>query len=69
MTPGSRNWFFGSAYYDYFQGPGSFQATHRFIPWETASQFQLNMVLAFVFAMLSTWLGLAVGDWLKRVRR
>ena len=69
MTPGSRNWFFGSMYYDYFQGPGSFQATHRFIPWETVSQFQLNMVLAFVFAMLSTWLGLSVGDWLKRVRR
>jgi hypothetical protein len=69
MSPGSRNWFFGSGYLNYFQGPNSFQATHRFVPFETASQFQTNMLLAFVVAILSTWLGLAIGDWLKRVRR
>ena len=69
MSPGSRNWFFGSMYYDYFQGPTGFQATHRFVPYENAAQFQTNMALALVFAMVSTWLGLAVGDWLKRVRR
>ena len=28
-----------------------------------------NMALAVVCAILSTWLGLATGDWLKRVRR
>ena len=48
---------------------GLIQATHRFVPYETAAQFQTNMVLALMFAMVSTWLGLAVGDWLKRVRR
>jgi hypothetical protein len=69
MSPGSRNWFFGSGYLNYFQGPNSLQALHRFIPYETASQFQTNMMLAVVVAILSTWLGLAIGDWLKRVRR
>lgn len=69
MSPGARNWIFGSIYYDYFQSPSSFQATHRFVPYETASQFRTNMLLAATCAIVSTWLGLAIGDWLKHVRR
>src|SRR5439155_1612815 len=69
MSPGARNWFFGSGYLNYFQGPTSFQALNKFAPMETGSQFQTNMMLAVPIAIVSTWLGLAIGDWLKRVRR
>jgi hypothetical protein len=69
MSPGARNGFFGSNYYDYFQSPNGYLATNRYVPLENAAQFRTNMMLAPLFAMLSAWLGLGVGNWLKRVRR
>jgi hypothetical protein len=69
QSPGARNWIFGSAYYDYNQSPQSFAATYRFVPFETASEFRTGMILAVGCAIVSLWLGLSAGDWLRRVRR
>jgi len=69
QSPGARNWFFGSIYYDYFQSPQGYAATYRFVPFETASEFRTGMILAVVCAIVSMWLGLGAGDWLRRVRR
>jgi hypothetical protein len=65
----ARNALFGSIYFDYFQSPQSYAATYRFVPFETAAQFRTGMAIALGCAMVSAWLGMGAGDWLKRVRR
>jgi hypothetical protein len=68
QSPGARNAFFGSIYFSYFQSPQSFGATYRFIPYETAGQFRLGLTIALACAIVSVWIGMGAGDWLKRVR-
>jgi hypothetical protein len=69
QSPAARNYLFGSIYYDYFQSPQAFAATYRFAQFETPAEFRLGMALAVVCAMVSMWLGMGAGDWLRRVRR
>jgi len=69
QSPRARNWFFGSIYYDYFQSPKSFAATYRFVSFESPAEFRTGMALALCCAVVSIWLGLGAGDWLRRVRR
>jgi hypothetical protein len=65
----ARNAFFGSIYYDYNQSPLGYAATYRFVPFETANEFRIGMAIALACAIISVWLGMGAGDWLKRVRR
>lgn len=69
QSPWARNRVFGSAYLSYFQSPQSFGALHQFLPAATPSQFRLGMEIAIAYAILSMWVGMSLGDWLKRVRR
>jgi hypothetical protein len=69
QSPAARNAFFGSIYFSYFQSPQSYGATYRFVPYETAAQFRVGMAIALACAIVSAWLGMGAGDWLKRVRR
>jgi hypothetical protein len=65
----ARNAFFGSIYFDYFQSPQSYAATYRFVNFETPAEFRIGMLIALACAIVSVWLGMGAGDWLKRVRR
>jgi hypothetical protein len=56
-------------YYDYNQSPQGYAATYRFVPFETTSEFRGGMAIALVCSIVSMWLGMRAGDWLKRVRR
>ena len=69
MSPAARNAFWGSIYFDYNTPPQSLYFQHKFFPPETAQLFWTRMAEAVLFAMVSTWLGLAGGDWMRRVRR
>lgn len=69
MSPMARNPIFGSAYFSYFESPQSFGRMFRFIPADSSEALRNGFVVAFVFAILSSWGGLAAGGWLKRVRR
>ena len=69
QSPGARNAVFGSAYYDYNVSPQSYAATYRFVPLETAAEFRAGLGIALACAVVSTWLGLGAGEWLRRVRR
>jgi len=70
MSPASKNAFFGTNYFGYYVRPQSFimRGQFRFLDQNTAA-FWMNMGLAAVFAALSTRLGLAWGEWMKRVVR
>jgi hypothetical protein len=70
LSPASRNWFFGTDYFAYFDRPDSYSMRHLFVPLErTRLEFWSGMAEALLVAILSTRLGLAWGDWMRRVRR
>jgi hypothetical protein len=69
QSPAARNAFFGSHYLDYNQSEQGYAATYRFLPYENASEFRIGMLIALGCSVVSMWLGIGAGDWLKRVRR
>jgi hypothetical protein len=70
QSEGARNWIFGSAYYDYLTPPTSYQRRNLFFRVEpTLAAFWNQMALALVCAVVTTRLGLAVGNWMRRVQR
>jgi hypothetical protein len=70
MSPAARNRFFGAIYFDYNLHPASHYVRHLFQPTEaSASEFWTEMGLATVFAILTTRIGIAWGDWMHRIRR
>ena len=42
---------------------------YRFVSFETPAEFRIGMTIALGCAIVSVWLGMGAGDWLKRVRR
>ena len=70
VSPLAENRIFGTNYYPYMQRPSDYHYNHEFYAWEkTRMQFWLGMAFAFAAAVLTTRVGLAWGDWMKRVRR
>ena len=70
MSPQSRNWVFGTNYFDYNMPLWSPYANFQFIPAEaTAGQFWRRMLLAGVTVWAMMWVGLRAGRAMERVRR
>jgi len=67
ISPASRNWFFGTAYFAYFDPAGLLYDPYKFQPIEKT--FLVWMVAALVVSILTTRLGLAWGNWMRRVAR
>ena len=67
-SPAARNPVFGSIYGPYFESPKSFMVLNQFVP-QSGDALVKGLAVALVFSMASSLLGLAAGDWLKRVRR
>ncbi|HKD06416.1 MAG TPA: hypothetical protein VKB79_10990 [Bryobacteraceae bacterium] len=69
-SPAAANAFFGSGYLEYFISPQSNQALYRFVQFEkTPAAFRNGLLIALACAIGASWIGLARGDWLRRVRR
>jgi hypothetical protein len=68
LSPAARNWFFGGHYFDYGTRPGGPFANFKFFDLDKG-EFWTNLALALFFAILTTRLGIAWGDSLRRVRR
>src|SRR5262249_12531870 len=70
MTPAARNWFFGTAYFDYGTPARSAYARYVFAPRDaTALQFWRGMAIAAAISCVMMWIGLHVGRAMRRVRR
>ena len=69
MAKASANRFFGTIYFDYNSRPGGFDRGRRFFQPEWGTVLWWALVRASVYAMLSTWLGLAFGRWMREVKR
>ncbi len=65
----SNNWFFGTGILDYGTPPNSYVAMHKFYTPESAAEFSLWIGISVLFATLSTRVGFAWGEWMKRIKR
>jgi hypothetical protein len=70
MTPAARNWFFGMAYFAYFDPANFFYDPYKFqFAEKTPGQFLGWMGAAVVVSMITARLGFSLGDWMRRMRR
>ncbi|MEO8595748.1 MAG: hypothetical protein ABI759_20680 [Candidatus Solibacter sp.] len=69
MTPPARNWFFGAKYFGYYASPTSFYVNYKFYPLESGEGLWREAGLTVATAILTMRLGLAAGNWMRRVQR
>lgn len=70
MSPASRNQFFVTTNYPYAVPPTSAWVRNIFVPTEHSfSQFWLRMAIGLVAAIVTTRIGMAWGEWMRRIRR
>jgi len=70
MSPAANNWFFANTNVPYFALPESPEVRHVFVRWEaTDGLFWTLIATAFAVSVLSMWVGVVFGDWLKKVKR
>ncbi len=67
MSPGARNWLFGSHYFGYYAHPNSYLFRNLYLPME--SDFWQKMALALGFAVVSMRAGIGWGEWMRKIRR
>jgi hypothetical protein len=66
MTPPARNGFFGTEYFAYFIRPEWSTPRHEFLVDDHVAR---GMMVAVAAAMVSSWIGLVLGDAMRKVRR
>jgi hypothetical protein len=70
ISAASRNWIFGTHYQMYMVSPTSILARGQFVAYEpSAAEFWRGMAIAAATATVTSRMGLAVGQWLRRVQR
>jgi hypothetical protein len=70
IAPAARNWIFGQNYFSYGVPPSEYHFQFEFIDREATFALLLRgIAIAFVIAILSSRVGLAAGDALRRLRR
>jgi hypothetical protein len=69
MSPAARNRIFGMAYFAYFDPANLLYDPYQFRRVESRGRFWALMMLALVFSVITARLGLAWGDWMRRMRR
>jgi hypothetical protein len=69
MSPGARNWFFGTTYLDYGTPANSLYARFEFVPLEPAGVLLRGLVAAALVSCAMAYAGLLAGRAMHRVRR
>jgi hypothetical protein len=69
MSEASANRFFGTMYHDYSMPSTSYDVRRMFVHPEYGAVLVTGLLLTILYASLSTWIGIAVGRWLRNVQR
>ena len=70
MHPGSRNWFFATDNYNYGLPVTTYTYRHEFYPGDAnARALLMGLGKALLLALVSSWVGLQWGSWMRKVRR
>lgn len=70
MSPAARNRIFGTIYFGYFDGANVFYNPYNFAQMDkTHAAFIGGMVAAVITAMIFCSIGMALGNWMRKVQR
>jgi hypothetical protein len=70
LSPAARNRIFGMGYFAYFDPANFLYDPYKFqLAEKSAGQFWTLMAMAVVAGIISSRLGFAWGDWMRRMRR
>lgn len=69
MSPAARNRIFGMAYFAYFDPATFLYNPYKFDGHETRGHFWAFIGVAMVISVITSRLGFAWGDWMRRMRR
>jgi hypothetical protein len=69
MTKASQNRFFATGYHSYAAPPWSPSVTRHFVDIGHSSMPLKGLALAIICAAVSNWLGLGLGEWMRKIRR
>jgi hypothetical protein len=69
MTNASENRFFGTGYLDYGTPSWSADALRHFVQPQHGLDLWTGLAEAMLYAAISVWLGLLLGDWMRKVQR
>ncbi len=69
MTKTAANRFFGTTYVGYAEPPTSFDVLRRFVNPEQGATLWSGLAWAVLFAILSAWLGIRLGRWMRAIQR
>ena len=69
MPRASQNWLFATGRHDYGTPSWSAEVTRRFISPEHEMVLWGGLAQAAIYATVSVWLGLLLGDWMRKIVR
>jgi len=69
MSPAARNRFFGTTYFGYYTNPNSLYMRYRFLPMESGAALWKELAFSIGTATLTSLVGLAYGNRMRRIRR
>ncbi len=69
MTKSAANRFFGTTFFGYPEPPTSPDVLRQFVNPEHGTALIAGLALATLFAVLSTWLGILLGRWMRAIQR
>ena len=69
MTKASENRFFATGYHDFGIPSWSAEVTRHFVDPEQGWVLWSGLGMAMVYSAISVWLGLLLGDWMRKIQR
>src|SRR5579875_1984487 len=69
LSPHSNNRFFGTIYFDYNARADDSDRMRRWFHPDSGRPLLLGLLRATVYAIVSTWVGLGFGRWMRKVQR
>jgi hypothetical protein len=69
MSKASQNRFFGTIYFDYNSRPDGYDRLRQFFNPASGKVLAAGLALATLYSMVSAWVGLRFGGWMRTVQR
>jgi hypothetical protein len=69
MTPAAHNRFFVAGYVDYGTPPWAASVLRHFVAPEHGTVLWSGLGMAILYSIISVWLGLMLGDWMRKIER
>jgi hypothetical protein len=69
MSKSAANRFFATTYFGYYESQTSFDVMRRFVNPEHGLTLWSGLAWATLFAMLSAWVGIKLGRWMRAIQR